>query len=227
MLDGWMPNESLRASLTARAERYAQTIDRAASYLAARGIDRELAASFHLGVVSDPEPHDERFTGMLSIPYLTHRGDVLALKFRRMAGDGPKYDSPSGQKQRLFNARSLVAGGDTAVILEGELDCIIASRVLEVPCVGTPGTNWMPAWTRCFADFERVLVVCDNDVKDDGTNPGRRHGEKLVKQIPNAEMVLPPAGHDFNSWVLDAGADVVRGRVFGSSTRTEVEEIPY
>lgn len=225
MLDSLLPAQSQRASLTARATKYAASVDLAASYLAARGIDRLDAISSLLGVVSEPEPMDERFAGMLCIPYVTAKKDVIALKFRRMDDGTPKYDSPAGQKQHLYNARALVAGGDVAAILEGELACIIAEKVLGIPCVGTPGTQWLPHWSRCFSDFERVLVIADNDLKDDGSNPGRKHAEKLVKQVPNAELVLPPAGTDFDEWVLADGADTVRARVLGSKPAEEL--IPY
>lgn len=162
---------------------------------------------------------------MLCIPYVTARNDVIALKFRRMGDGTPKYDSPAGQRQHLYNARALATGADVAAILEGELACIVAEKVLGIPCVATPGTQLLPHWVRCFSDLERVLVIADHDAKADGTDPGRKHAEKLVKQIPNAELVLPPAGEDFDSWVLRDGPDAVRAKVFGGKPAEEV--IPY
>src|SRR5690348_7356086 len=194
MLDGLMPAAGQRVSLTMRAQKYAARVEEAASYLAGRGIDQEAASSHLLGRVSDPEPQDERFRGALCIPYLTAQGDVIALKFRRMDDQTPKYDGPAGQKQHLFNARALLDGGEVAALCEGELDAIVAQCVLGIPVVATPGTQWLPHWPRCFGGFDKVLVIADHDAKDDGTDPGRKHADKVVKElgkvVPTVELVL-------------------------------------
>lgn len=212
MLDSLLPSPSLRASLTARAEKYAQNVDLLASYLIGRGLGHAAATGHLLGCVVDPEPGDERFAGMMSIPYLTAHGDVIALKLRRIDGsEGPKYDSPSGQKAHLFNARALAAGGELALVVEGELDAVMGSSVLGVPTVGTPGTNFLDHWTRCFGDFDRVVVVADHDLtREDGGNPGLKHAKKVQQLIAGAELVLPPSGEDLSSWVQNHGVEAVR-----------------
>lgn len=149
----------------------------------------------------------------MSIPYVSAVGDVIALKYRRLDDGQPKYDSPAGAKLHPFNARSLVDGGEVAIICEGELDAIVAAQEFGVPTVGIPGTNWMEWWPRMFGDFDRTLVLCDNDTKDDGSNPGVKHGKKVQASIPGAELVLPPAGCDLGEWVLRDGADAVRERL--------------
>jgi len=148
---------------------------------------------------------------MLCIPYVLHTGDVVAMKFRRIDdSEGPKYDSPSGQTARLYNARTLAEGGPLALICEGELDAIAAEEHLGVPSVGTPGTTWMDWWARCFGDFDRVVVVADHDAKEDGSDPGLKHARKVQKTIEGAELVTPPAGHDMTSWINEYGVDAVR-----------------
>jgi putative DNA primase/helicase len=149
---------------------------------------------------------------MLSIPYLTFHGTV-AMKFRRVEGDGPKYDSPPGQKARLFNAKALSEGGDLAIVCEGELDAVMAQGALGVPAVASPGTNWMDHWSRCFGDFDRVVVIADHDAKEDGSDPGMKHAQKVQKAIPGAELVLPPPGLDLTDWVAQNGVDEVRRAV--------------
>ena len=231
MLDGLMPAAGQRASLTTRAEKYAATVGAAASYLAARGIDQQAASSHLLGLVSDPEPQDERFRGWLSLPYVTAQGDVIAMKFRRLEGEGNKYDGPAGQKQHLYEARSLKDGGEVAALCEGELDAIVAQKVLDIPCAATPGTQWLPHWPRCFSGFEKVLVIADHDAKDDGSDPGRKHAEKVVKElgkhVSTVELVLPPAGMDFTDWVKAVGEDVVRERVLGLQPEPDYGRPPY
>lgn len=147
---------------------------------------------------------------MLSIPYVAHNGDVLAMKFRRIDdSEGPKYDSPPSQKARLFNARSLAEGGAYAVICEGELDAIAGWSIGISHIVSTPGTTWLDHWPRCFADFDRVLVVADHDAKEDGSDPGLKHAQKVKKTIEGAELVLPPAGLDLTDWIQRDGREAV------------------
>lgn len=206
-----MPSQSQRASLTARVARYASHVNLLASYLQGRGLDQEAAVSFRLGCVVDPEPQDARFNGMLCIPYITARGDVIAVKFRRVdESEGPKYDSPSGQKAHLYNAHVLANGGPLVAVVEGELDAVAVQTILGIPCIGTPGTLWFDHYSRCFTDFDRVLVIADHDAKDDNTDPGRKHADKVTKAIPGAELILPPAKHDPTSWIQEYGIEAVK-----------------
>ena len=203
-----MLSDSLRASLITATLLYEQSLDQAASYLAARGIDRDAATGHHLGFVAEPHPGHERFRGMLSIPYVTPAGPV-AIKFRRIQGeDGPKYDGPS-QKARLYNARVCADGGDVVAICEGELDALVCSSVVGVPAVGSPGTTWLEHWSRCFGDFDRVVVIADHDAKEDGSDPGLKHAKKVAGLV-HGELVLPPGGMDLGEWVQQDGPEAVR-----------------
>lgn len=212
LLDGLSCNVERTRSLAETAQAYHQNVIEAASYLEGRGLGPSDAASFLLGVVSDPIPGHERFTGMLSIPYLTPLG-AIGFKFRRIdSSDGPKYDSPAGQKTRLYNAQSLAEGGSVALVCEGELDAVAAQGAFSVPSVGVPGVSaWEgnPHWARCFGDFDRVVVVADHDAKEDGSDPGIKHASRVVKDIPGAELVTPPPGLDLTDWILEYGVDAV------------------
>lgn len=211
MLDGLSLSDSQRKSLEEATARYQASVDQAASYLVARGIGREAARSFRLGSCDDPMPGHERFQGMLSIPYLS-AGGVTAIKFRRLDGGTPKYDGPS-QKTRLFNSRVCAEGGELVLVCEGELDAIVAESALGVPAVATPGTQWLPHWPRMLADFDRVVVVADHDAKEDGSDPGMKHADKVVRSISGAEKVIPPAGFDLSDWFLASGADPIKKAV--------------
>lgn len=196
--------------------RYEKSLDQAAGYLVGRGVDHHAAVSHRLGVVSDPIPGHERFVNYLSIPYVTP-GGVVAMKFRclrgckdcRAAGHG-KYDAPAGGSIRLYNTPALLHGGDTVAVCEGEFDALIMHRVVGLPAVGTWGTNWLPHYPRMFADFERVLVIADNDVREDGSNPGVKHAKKIAATIQGAQVIEPPPGLDVSEWVQQYGVDVVR-----------------
>ena len=59
----------------------------AIGYLRDHAIDQAIAIKYELGFVAEPLPGDERFQGMLSIPYLTPAG-VQAIKFRSLNASG-------------------------------------------------------------------------------------------------------------------------------------------
>jgi DNA primase len=223
MLDLLQLSRQQRDSLLEAATAYNQQItQRVASYLTGRGLGPDDAAGFLLGEACEPRPGHERFRGMLSIPYLSRAG-ALGFKFRCPIPDhdckathGPKYDSPSGQRARLFNVNALLDKGDTVAIVEGEMAAIIFQTHTGVPTVGTPGTQWQkehPHWPRAFADFERIFVVADHDVTNEGkTDPGKGvgHAKRVVSTLPGSELILPPPGLDPDEWVQQYGADEVR-----------------
>lgn len=201
MLDGLMLAPAQKSLLAEATTRYHETVGQAASYLMGRGLGKAEADSYLLGCVVDPLPGHERFQGMLSIAYLSPVGP-LAIKFRRIdESSGPKYDSPAGQHPRLYNAQSLAPGGELAVVCEGELDAVMAQSRLGIAAVASPGTTWLEHWGRCFGDWDRVLVIADHDAKEDGSDPGLAHARKVVKAIPDAQLVLPPAGLDMSDWL--------------------------
>lgn len=184
----------------------------AADFLQSRGIGEGIAREARLGVVgSDLPAAFDRFRGMLCLGYVTPAG-VIALKFRQLEPERtPKYDAPSGQHVRLYNVAALHTHGDTVAICEGELDALVMTHVVGIPAVGVPGaSNWQDHWARCFADFDRVLVIADHDAKADGTDPGVRHAKKVVKAVRGGQLVLPPAGHDLTEWVQRDGVDAVK-----------------
>jgi hypothetical protein len=211
VLDSLTLAESQRVFLERATAAYERDVDALGPFLVGRGITREAAVSARLGRVSEPEPGHERFAGMMSIPYVLPSG-VVAMKFRRLDDGTPKYDGPSGQGARLYNAGVIASTHSNIIaICEGELDALVCTSVVGVPGVGRPGGGtWLDHWSRCFADFERVLIVADNDDKEDGSNPGLKSAKAVQKRVPNSQIVLPPLGMDLGEWVLHDGADAVR-----------------
>lgn len=210
MLSSLIVSSSQIEYLDRAAAAYAANVDLAAPYLVSRGIGQQAALGSRLGFVATPEPGHERFRGMVSIPYLLPVG-VVAFKFRRLQGEGKKYDSPVGQHSRLYNAGVLASGGDLVAVCEGEFDAIKVQQDLGIPAVAVPGTdNWRPHMARCFADWDRVIVFADHDVKENGSDPGLKHAKRLVKEIANAELVIPPGRADVTEWLMSEGVDRVR-----------------
>lgn len=183
-----------------------------ARYLMDRGIPAEAGRGARLGFVQEAMPGHEAFQNRICIPYLTAAG-VVGLKFRAFGDEsGPKYMGLPGQHQRLYGVDALRHGHSTVAIVEGELDAIVMTHAVGVPAVGVPGApTWLKHWPRCFADVERVLVVCDNDA-DNEQNPGQALARKIVKDIRGATLVVPPSG-DVTDWYLAEGREAIRKRL--------------
>ena len=214
-LDSQLLSASQRSSLAEATARYEKNVEAAASFLAARGIDKAVALSYRLGVVSEPVAGHERFQGWLSVPYVT-KGGTVAIKFRCIrdhdceAERCQRYDAPAGQRVRLFNARVCDEGGDIGAVVEGEFKAIAVTERLGIPAVSTSAGIWLDHWPRCMSNFDRVVVIADNDVKSDESNPGMKHAQKVRKSIEGADLLVPPPGLKIDDWINRDGAEAVR-----------------
>lgn len=181
----------------------------AAKYLHARGIDRETAATFRLGVVGDPFPGHERFRGWLAIPYLDRQGKPLSMRFRCMEnhthrdfGHG-KYMSMSEEPTRVFNVRGIHLAGDEIHVSEGEFDAMILSKVFDGTAAGFPGAkSWRGHHRRMLAGFSRVWVWGDPD------DAGAEFVQKVTRSLRNAKGVRLRTG-DVTDTYLAGGADAL------------------
>jgi DNA primase len=164
-------------------------------------ITQDIAIKYTLGFVSEPLPGDERFTGMLSIPYLTPAG-VRAMKFRSLSTEGAKYHKHSGDKNRLYNAPAYFEAGTAIGISEGEMDAIAASEHLNVPTLGVPGTQgWKSAWRHVLEDFTTVYIFGDGD------QPGRAFADEMAELVGwRARIVQCPDGEDVSSMAASGRA---------------------
>lgn len=182
-------------------------------YLASRGLGERAVDMFLLGVVPTGASAEwSRFEGMLAIPYLVADGTPVAVKFRALDERKQKYDQPSGQVQHLFNVRACLSDGKQIVVTEGEVDAMTLQAECGIPAVGIPGVNnWKPHYRRLLDGFEDQVILTDNDVKDDGSNPGRDLGLKLRDELGGqSRIVTLPPGEDVNSYFQQHGADGLR-----------------
>lgn len=203
------------------AERYHAATDATlASYLQGRGIDKDAATGHLLGLVADPLPEHASMVGRLSIPYITPAG-VVSIRFRDLTGNSKaKYLDVDGVTPRLFNARALFTESTHIAICEGELDAIVLQEQVGIPATAVAGGNgWSDHMPRCFADFEKVYVICDDDDKEDGTNPGWEFAKKINGSLAavgiDGVTIKPPRGLDVTEWFMRDGADAIRKVVLG------------
>ena len=201
------------------AQRYAQQISpEAVTALSERGISEEVAALYMLGTVPDPINEHELHNGWLSIPYITAMGYCVGFKFRRLDDGKPKYGSPTGQKAHLYNVTDITIMSRHIVVCEGELDTVIVSGMLGIPAVGVPGVQaWKPHFAKLFSGYDTVYIVGDNDVKEDGSNPGADFSKRVHQELLNGTIVTLPPNMDINDYYLAYGADATKTLLVGES----------
>lgn len=203
-------NPKLKELWTRAAEQYHASLpgSPAEAYLEQRGI-LDGAKQFMLGYVAEPAPgHEDRLKHHLSIPYITESG-VVGFKFRRIDGGEPKYMIPTGQKHHLYNVGAILNAVHEVLIVEGEIDAISATLAGH-PAVAVAGVNaWKPYFARCFDGIGRVIIATDNDVKEDGSNPGQDLARRLQDAIPQAIRVSLPPDSDINSMICNQGAQAL------------------
>ena len=180
----------------------------AEAYLIQRGI-LDGAERFMLGYVAEPAPgHEDRLRHHLSIPYITEAG-VVGFKFRRIDNGDPKYMIPTGQKHHLYNVNAILHAVNQVLVVEGEIDAISAT-LAGFPAVAVAGVNaWKPYFSRCFDGIGSVIICTDNDVKEDGSNPGQDLARRLQDAIPQSLRVSLPPDSDVNSIIINQGAQAL------------------
>jgi DNA primase len=204
-------------SLLESAQHYAANLsEEAVAYLNGRGISEDVARQFSLGTIVDPHTGHEMHEGWLSIPYITVLGHCVGFKFRRLDDGKPKYGSPLGQKSHLYNVADITLDAPAIVICEGELDAVVLSGMCNIPAVGVPGvTAWKPHFPRLFTGFDTVYIVGDNDVKEDGSNPGAEFARRVAGELTNGQIVQLPPGMDINELYLAEGPDALNNLLGG------------
>jgi len=203
--------EQLKSQLAA-ANHYAENLNEECElWLSERGISRSVAQKFSLGTVTDAIPGHEHHEGWISIPYITALGLCVGFKFRRIDEGKPKYGSPAGQKSHLYNVNDVLERSRIIAICEGEFDTIICSGVLGIPAIGVPGVAaWKNHYPKLFNGFDEVLVLGDNDLKEDGSNPGAEFSRRVAGDLLNTRVVELPAGMDLNDFYLAKGLQDTR-----------------
>jgi len=212
-----MQQSEQQKSLLEVVTRYSQALnEEAVGYLEGRGISKDVAEQFSLGTVTQPAVGHEQFENWISIPYITAMGVCTSVKFRRLDDGKPKYGQPTGQKLHLYNVSDILADTQKIVVCEGELDTIIMSGILGIAAVGVPGVAaWKPFYSKLFTGFDTVYVVGDNDVKEDGSNPGAEFSRRVASEVINATICVLPPGMDVNDVYLAKGTEETK-RILGA-----------
>ena len=200
-------SSSQKNFLLQATQRYAAKIELAEEYLLSRQLSVEEARVFHLGVVEDPLPGHEAYTGRLAIPYITPSG-VVDIRFRGMYNEDPKYMGLVGAKTTMFNTQACFVADKYICVTEGEFDCIMMSVKTLHPTIGIPGANnWKPHYAKILDDFDTVIVLADGDAA------GLEFGKKISRELGNVNIISMPEGEDVNSMMIKKGSGWIDERI--------------
>jgi DNA primase len=200
-------SSSQKNFLLQATQRYAAKIELAEEYLLSRQLSVEEAKVFHLGVVDDPLPGHEAYTGRLAIPYITPSG-VVDIRFRGIHNEDPKYMGLVGAKTTMFNTQACFVADKYICVTEGEFDCIMMTVKTLHPTIGIPGANnWKPHYAKILDDFDTVIVLADGDAA------GLEFGKKISRELGNVNIISMPEGEDVNSIMIKKGSDWIDERI--------------
>ena len=205
-------SDSQREVLEEAVAKYRKALDgsaEAAGWLKARGIGRKEADTARLGVVADPAPGHGKYRGMLSIPYLRHDGQPVAVRFRCLADHDHrelfhgKYNTIAGDPVRTYNVGAIHLADDVINVTEGEFDALVLQKV-GLHAVAIPGAHsWNGRHRRMLAGFRRVYVWGDGD------DAGAEFTNKVCRALRSARGVAVPQGKDVTDIYLAGGAEAL------------------
>lgn len=184
------------------------------SFWTARGLAPETVDKFMLGMVNDPHSGHERYRSWGSIPYLgrnllTGDTECWSIRFRCTqdhecsdSGHG-KYQTPSGERSRLFNVRVFDEDPREIAICEGEINAVILNQI-GIPAVASAGSNnFKDYYVPLFDGVDTVAVFGDGD------EAGHKFNDHICKMLRQAVPVNMPEGEDVNSLFLKEGEEAV------------------
>lgn len=200
-----VPDLSRLAFLEKATRAYERELERAGPFLHARGISKDLANEYRLGVVVEPSSGHEQYVGRLAIPYLTFSG-VVTIRFRALDDSTPKYLSLPRDIGRIYNTQAFFLRQSSRIaIVEGEFDAMVVHEYAGIPAVGLQGASaWRPLYAKCFTGYDDILVIGDGD------EAGVKFTDRIVSELDNARAVYLPDGEDCNSIFLNEGPEELR-----------------
>jgi DNA primase len=146
-------------------------------YLSQRGIDRQTAEGFQVGLYSGPG----LLHGRVVIPIHNPRGQLVGYAGRATDRTEPRYKFPAGFQKSpvLFNLhRAVRSGCRQVVVVEGFFDCLRVHQAGYPTVVALMGTGLSEAQQKLLLDhFEEVVLMLDGD------EAGRRAARRIVAQL--------------------------------------------
>ncbi|MDJ0783773.1 MAG: DNA primase [Desulfosarcinaceae bacterium] len=192
--------------------------DRLLGYLKRRGFPPQMIAKTGLAVPrKQGDGFYDRFRHRVIFPIRDLNGQVLAFGGRVLGDDLPKYingpETAVYHKSRTLygmdRARSVCRQEGRLYIVEGYFDALSLHLNGIVNAVATLGTSLTSDHVQMIRGYMgeggQVVLVYDSDAA--GLNAARRSIQVFKDGLLEPRILVLPAGHDPDSYVMEAGAD--------------------
>jgi len=163
-------------------------IDLTHPYLAERGITKETAETFGVGLFSGRGS----MNGRVVIPIHNELGELVAYAGRSIDGSEPRYKLPAGfHKSRvLFNLHRTT--GPEVIVVEGFFDCMKVWQSGHSSVVALMGSSLSDQQERLLLGrFKKITLLLDGD--DAGRSAADEIGARLIRRV-HVRIVEPPDG---------------------------------
>ena len=163
-------------------------VDLAHPYLAERGVTKETAETFGVGLFSGRGS----MSGRVVIPIHSERGELVAYAGRAIDESEPRYKLPVGFHKRhvLFNLHK--AGGEQVIVVEGFFDCMKVWQSGHSSVVALMGSTLSERQEHLLVErFKMITLFLDAD------EAGRKAAEdiavRLLRKV-HVRILEPPDG---------------------------------
>ena len=163
-------------------------VDLGHPYLGARGITRETAESFGVGLFSGRGS----MSGRVVIPIHSERGELVAYAGRAIDESEPRYKLPVGFHKRhvLFNLHK--AGGEQVIVVEGFFDCMKVWQAGYSSVVALMGSALSEQQERLLVErFKTITLFLDGD--EAGRKAAEEIAVRLLRKV-HVRILEPPDG---------------------------------
>jgi DNA primase len=156
----------------------------------------------------------DKFVNRLMFTITDVTGRVIGFGGRTLDGNGAKYiNSPttvlfdkSNSLYGLEQARHEIVASDTAVVVEGYTDCIMAHQFGCCNVVATLGTSFTAGHGRLLRRYaKQVVLIFDSDVA--GIEAANRALDVCLAQRLDIKLASVPEGKDPCDYLLAAGKE--------------------
>jgi len=194
------------------------------------GVDLGLASTAGLLKPSQRGGWYDFYRGRLMIPTLATTGETIAFGGRALGDAEPKYlntaTTPVYTKGRhlfaLNVARRAAAKDDSALVVEGYLDCIALHQAGFANAVAVLGTAFTPEQARELHRVASRAILCfDSDAA--GTEAALKSIDVLSAEGMTASAVRLPEGKDPDEFVRRNGAPAFAALLAAPLTATQVK----
>jgi putative DNA primase/helicase len=140
-----------------------------------------------------------QFKGQLVMPLHDETGVIHSLQF--IDGDGNKRFLSGGRKKGCYFSIGVIS--DSFGICEGYATGASIHETCQLPVavsMDKGNLSFVGKLLRKKFPDTRIVICADNDIKDDGNNPGFEAARQAAHEI-HACVALPPYKGDFNDFI--------------------------